>query len=595
MQKAGNKTFDHTLYLALWIIILALASVLFQGHQFGTGNTIEYLSWIWWYNSSGEFLSHDFYLSTSMLHANIVVPLSYISRFIPVDVAFLLSHIVTRILLCAGVFMMAYAMFGRAVIGYLALIAVVLFPRISLGGHYAHAAHFEANFLGFSLAVLMLAFLIMSEKNKTYFLYAGIALGILFNAHLFIGLHMFAVLVLLIPFMSHHKRAILTAVVISLLVGAPTLLSTAVQYMTQERIISGSAVAEILAFRHPHHHSPFTWHPLMTAEFACYTLFWLVLSVLYPSQGKIVERIIFAYITIMCLIHVIFVEIFPVGFIAYLQSFRQTVLFTIFISIYLGRFAVDFIDRSGYRGAIPGILLIAMYRIPRIFIPLAVLSLVFYLLFVRKIPSKSVSLPTVPASFQKSMVYISLAAMLLLVCAGRGVLNPPIAALTGRDEHFRRSIAPDESAYQDICTWIEENTSATTIFIIPPNMEGFRVYAERSCVVDFKAVPFTNAALARWFDRISRVGNVLQAADFHISEPGDEANGHHYLELLHKIRFAAPVKVLLDRGYRMLSEGDVVSLSHRFGAHYFLTFSDLRPYDFSKLYENDRYVLYSVN
>lgn len=53
-----------------------------------------------------------------------------------------------------------------------------------------------------------------------------------------------------------------------------------------------------------------------------------------------------------------------------------------------------------------------------------------------------------------------------------------------------------------LCSWVEENTPKNSLFLIPPDLEEFRLYARRSIIVDIKAFPFDKKSICEWYRRI---------------------------------------------------------------------------------------------
>lgn len=53
--------------------------------------------------------------------------------------------------------------------------------------------------------------------------------------------------------------------------------------------------------------------------------------------------------------------------------------------------------------------------------------------------------------------------------------------------------------------WAATDTAREAVFLIPPQVEGFRVRAQRAIVVDFKTVAFSDQAILEWDRRIQAV------------------------------------------------------------------------------------------
>lgn len=97
--------------------------------------------------------------------------------------------------------------------------------------------------------------------------------------------------------------------------------------------------------------------------------------------------------------------------------------------------------------------------------------------------------------------------------------------------------------------WARHNTDASALFAIPPTNTTFRTYARRSAVVTYKSMPFDDAAMHDWLQRLLRVapmelpaggadfGALLDAA-FHANTAADWQRLHAELQLDY---------VLLDR------------------------------------------------
>lgn len=590
LTQNQKSRFNDRLSLIILIIALSLLSVVFQGHQFGIGNNTIDISWILHRQSGRRFLPDDWYLSTSTYHPNIIVMLSWLASFVRMDIAFLLAHILTRIILCLGTYYLAYYMFERRIIAVLSTVLVILFPRLSLGGHFLQAAHFEASFLGFSLATVLLAFLVRAQSHQKFYYLAAVVLGLLLNAHLFIGLHLLAIFILQLVLDSQNRRHLFLAVPLAVALGVPTLLPVAKEYFNQTPLISSRDVAELLAFRHPHHHSPFTWQPDLVAMFFYYVCFWLFLHFRVPSAARRTEQIVLVYVLATSILHIVFVEIFPLGIVAYLQSFRQTVLFTLFTSIYVAIFIVMLMQRRKFFYIFIAVLLILSFRIPYIFIPLSILAICSGVKVeeLKKMPEFSFR-PGPPVTFLLMLLSV------FLICGGaKGWLNPLFKKISGDREHFRLHYLSDDSELNDICLWIKNNTSPRSTFIIPPTIEGFRIISERACVVDYKSVTFKASELWEWFERISRIGQLLSAIQHTDLQPYESQYAVLALKNLHQIRFAGSTKDLLERGFRKLTSHSIEKLAQLYNANYLLTYADSETYNFKKIYVNNRYALYLI-
>ena len=54
----------------------------------------------------------------------------------------------------------------------------------------------------------------------------------------------------------------------------------------------------------------------------------------------------------------------------------------------------------------------------------------------------------------------------------------------------------------EIATWAKENTQINCSFLTPPDFGIFRLVSGRAIIVDFKAFPFQDVAMLKWYDRL---------------------------------------------------------------------------------------------
>jgi hypothetical protein len=65
-----------------------------------------------------------------------------------------------------------------------------------------------------------------------------------------------------------------------------------------------------------------------------------------------------------------------------------------------------------------------------------------------------------------------------------------------------------------MCNWVRDsaNTPRDALFIVPPQEQCFRLYAQRAVVVNFKAIPQLSGELPEWRERLEHVlgGDVMR-------------------------------------------------------------------------------------
>jgi hypothetical protein len=124
----------------------------------------------------------------------------------------------------------------------------------------------------------------------------------------------------------------------------------------------------------------------------------------------------------------------------------------------------------------------------------------------------------------------------MALCLRRG----PYAGLYGVAVHNR--------SYDVACDWIRGNTPVDAVFLVTPNDEEFRVLAQRSIIVNFKAVPQLSGELIEWRRRME---NVLELSDLR-TLPRPHAN---------------TVRAIRDR-FDALPADRLAATARRYGARY---------------------------
>jgi hypothetical protein len=83
-----------------------------------------------------------------------------------------------------------------------------------------------------------------------------------------------------------------------------------------------------------------------------------------------------------------------------------------------------------------------------------------------------------------------------------------VGAVVQRDKGVLLEMMPqDQMDYVAMCNWVRDpaNTPRDAIFIVPPQEQGFRLYAQRGIVVNLKGVPQLSSELKEWRTRLEDV------------------------------------------------------------------------------------------
>ena len=229
-------------------------------------------------------------------------------------------------------------------------------------------------------------------------------------------------------------------------------------------IASGGQSLEIFNIityiRHPHHYCPFSFSISSYILFFVILLIFIIALIKYPPNKKYnnIVLIICSVIGVYAILGTIFVEIFPITTIGKLQLFKLTWLITLFGVMY------------GCNA------------------------------FYRQFNFKKIKISHIEKYYKHILIIAIIFAIFPIINANTAIQS---------------------SVYQPEYDWIMSNTSPDSVFLIPPNMEDFRVKANRAIFVDYKAFPFPDEAVLEWYHRYQMVKdyeNLTEARVNQISE-----------------------------------------------------------------------------
>jgi hypothetical protein len=130
--------------------------------------------------------------------------------------------------------------------------------------------------------------------------------------------------------------------------------------------------------------------------------------------------------------------------------------------------------------------------------------------------------------------------------------------------HPRIAVATAGFETDDLYEWARTTTPPDAVFLTPPRMSGFRLFARRAIVVDLKSPPLVPDELVEWYRRLCRV-----TGEAHV----------HDVQQANRLWNAAPKAVLLARAREL-------------GADYLVL--DRRPDTAETVYASSQYAVYRV-
>ena len=555
IESLAKSSYNHLRQnssLILVCILIALSHLLYHGYQFGDWNHGIQIPILKSYFHPELYPNDAMVATRSHFITFYFLFLALIERiFGHLETILFIGFIITETLFFIAVYHFAYAVFKERNV---AIIAIALFftGKLIIGGdiiHWNHNNHTHA-----VLPLIMFSFvLFLKGRNKSAYGLLGFCANIHIQSVAYV-LPMFA-LVSFVGFLKNRKAtgfrdgmtALLKDYGFFVLFALPCLIwafSKSGEPLTPEWILQ-------LRARSSHHSFPLSWAKRDFTEYLFLFTFGVILWFIAfkNSQDKQTHWKFFWFAVVVlafCGISIIFAEFLPIKIILRVQLFRSTKFLTIFIVLYscyvinylsgksslhkilaLGTFLVLFF--AGYSKFM--ILLLPIYLFAEhkglnwgivVFVTAVLILRVFtphdgfpskfntdeIVLFIRpffedKLRATLMLLLifwlAVKMQMRKWLTYTTAGIIVLIICI---YIVPSI---------YQRVAPPHENRGNWIAAqlWAKENTPLDAMFIIPPYLQGFRVFSERGVVADWKDGTqqyFDTQYSYIWWERICDLG-----------------------------------------------------------------------------------------
>jgi hypothetical protein len=299
-------------------------------------------------------------------------------------------------------------------------------------------------------------------------------------------------------------------------------------------------------------------------------------------------------------IAVVFSEIVPVRQIIVLQFFRSDSIFAVFGLLFASAYISNLLNRKTYAGiALSGLILTAFFEVAAPLFQWYILIFILFASYADQRLAKAMAvllgaivlyyMDAVPSVFTKSamclicvLMYLFSENLLLrfpLFSARRGlVLSLALAVIPGWPViAYRVSEKSLEFAdakmqdWTDLRLWAKASTPESAVFFVPLDECGFRVFSDRSAVVEWldgSAMHWAPGFETEW---IRRVGDIVTAGGELSKSPGQPA---------------------IDGYYRITEEG-FIALGKEYQAGYVITRPDSKL-KFLRLYSNPHFAVYEL-
>jgi len=442
--------------------------------------------------------------------------IAFFARFLDIELLFFIIFFIFTLLAIISIYGISWELFNNHLVSYLSIVVLLFGPHLALGGNWIFGSILVPSTMARGLALLAI-YLFIRKKDLYCFILLGVAAFFQPLISLLTSLILLFSILLIYekPVKQKIKKTVVDFAIYSLfgVWGFIPLLFTSSD-------ISNIEIFNILTnIRHPHHFCPFSFPITDYVLFFLMLLLFIVVLMLHMQPvEKIKNRFVIVFTLLILftgVIGTIFVEIIPVPLIGKLQLFK--------INSYIAVFSIIFIVN---------------------------MMIVCISFFADKCKIGEMPITQfLPKNFFKYTV---------IICLILGSIFFLLQVNTV-DEN-------EDAFYQ----WIQSNTETEAIFLIPLNLESFRLESNRAIVVDWKAFPFSDVAIVDWYTRVNEVTN---NTDKKYSYSGFSSYSQ------------------MSRGYDSLHEDDIALLKNKYHFDYVVV-KKQKELNFSLVYSDNHYSIY---
>jgi hypothetical protein len=590
----------------LLVILISLAFIFLDYKGIGYSDTNEFTP-LFYRLADSNYLVNDWFINDASSSFNVRLYFIYfifiLSKiFTNISFLYFLLYSLFVILAGASVYWSSKDLFKDEKSSILNVFLVLLGATFSLGGILIFTSNLSSFLVSISLSMLGFYFL-LNKRLKLFAIFMGLSSLIHFvSGHIVFGLLFISNFIA----SKKDKKTIIkqaVALVIFILFSLITLPNLAADKESSLGF-SGAELREIVGeIRAPHHYLPLNWPITRYIEFGLFLALFLV--ALKASKIDNDKRALIIYTTIVLVtliaLNIFFVEVYPTKLFLKLNFFRLTTFFVFIQYLFIGNFIFNKMKKEHENKSLKFFIYpILIFSLLSNHLILLTIPLFFvYLKFENKIKiTKKLfysiillgAILIILSLFSDKvirLIYLKKETIIYLLCS-IVVLVPLIihSIFTQKNIRVLATISlilsimiftilnypilnEDYGKYNEVYSFIKEKTPIDAVFLIPPELNSFRLGANRAIVADFKSFPFGEKQMLEWRERMLYISAITNFTEN-----------------------STPESQIIE-GYKQLPKEQILLIKEKYGAEYAL-FDKPKNIDFEIAYEDENTVLYRL-
>ena len=549
----SRKIWEKKNYQYVFFAVASLITILLLGYYFGTFDQASHIPYLKKYANPSLF-PNDKFFDIRYFHYSFFwfffIPFYRIGML---EITMFITHFLITFFTFWAIWNLAKTLFNNPVASFLAVVTFI-FPHIGFAGFPI----FEFSLLNrtFVLPFLLMAINLYLNKKP---IYAFLILGLMYNIHV-VSVN-FVVAMFIFDSLLRIKEIgiinIIKRLITFFILASPVLIwkfSNSHVDVGMDRswfyVINNGLFAHLFTLLTTN----FLINFINLNGIATVFIFFLTLPIKRTGNDLTIRNFVWAVLIILA-VQTVAGTWLPLTIIIQSQIIRAGVFINFFAYLYFSGYIAKLITDENIAGDKIRLLLFSLF-----FSISPLISLVVLFIY-KKIGHKNLI-----KIFELLIIIIFFATIVILKTMN--IWKPGINIFPIKDDNY------------DVQMWAKNNTAKDTIFITPPALWWFyslewRVISERSTVSTLSELlegAFLPSYISYWRPRFEDVspGALKQFS-------GD----------------AIKNIAITKNAYRSLTEKDVIRISKKYGAKYFVS-EKLHEYQFPIVYQNNRYLIYII-
>ena len=631
-------------------VVLVILSTLVLGYDYGINSNHEQVITFIKKISNPALFPNDYFVNTFNRFPSIYpYVMAFLSKWVELEILHFILYLICKFLLLIFAYSLARFLFKSDKTAIIAMFIFAFSPLVNLYGLLGHDPLMKTSLYQTTIVAPFAIASIIAFLKKRYVIASVIVAFIYYVNALIANFLLILFFVALVydcfrkPGLKEIKKAVISFILFTIL-----MIPGFLWYMHKNGVNLSIPTTNFLLYIklwYPRHYFPSFMEFYQWGYFVVMVAFFAIFfrKGFSHCREKSIIRVFLFTLFAMWLFAFIFAEVLPVRTLILLQFLRSDIFFIVFGILFAADYIRSIFEKSIRDIAVGALLILGLIEFPEPRYLVGILAIlvtiefrVYFINFLNNFtynPEKVFGfiwrifilllIMLMAISFFTRFTYykvgyISVLLLLLLAGENRSVLPRlkfiftisllaivlfqylPIIKYRIASRSLSNNVKERDADWRKLQLWAKGNTPIDAVFITPVDMNGFRVFSERSVFVDWvdgSAMHWVKGFEYLWAKRLTKVGiseTLMNEKAGYTTCFGDSTSWLLPRLLYGRGEFGDSKSSFLPRMlYMRMSEDDFRHIKNEFGVKYAVEYS-VRPLSFKAVYENSTFRVYNI-